>query len=185
MLPASTVVSSTLTSNKSPTSDTPCYICAEPITNYFPKTFLGNELNPACETCYDESDHDEKDMEPYSQLSNSESNDKISELQNSSFSLTKDKAFSYLLQNSSSSLTKDMVSYMPNKTPHRICTIETLNSNSQTENKALVTPMMAASGSTSPPLYISSGTYCGFPPSALSTSSMGSSGFRPLRKPPF
>ena len=129
LLPASTVVSSTLTSNKSLASDTPCYICAEPITNYIPKTFLGHEVNPACKYCYDESDHDEIDIE---------------------------------LQNNSSSLTKDMASYMPNKTPHRICTIETLNSNSQTENKALVTPMMAASGSTSPPLYISSGTYCGF-----------------------
>ena len=32
-----------------------CSICAEVIQNYFPKYFLGEPMNPACENCQDSS----------------------------------------------------------------------------------------------------------------------------------
>ena len=38
-------------SNESQSSETVCYICAEPILNYIPTVFLGNEVNPACKNC--------------------------------------------------------------------------------------------------------------------------------------
>ena len=49
--------------NVSKGSETCCYICAEPIENYTPRTFFGTEINPACKLCYVESENDDKDDE--------------------------------------------------------------------------------------------------------------------------
>jgi hypothetical protein len=50
-IPESNPVSVSTASNESQSSETVCYICAEPILNYIPTVFLGNEVNPACKNC--------------------------------------------------------------------------------------------------------------------------------------
>ena len=42
-----------------------CTICAEPISNYIPKLFLGEEINSACDDCQDSSTDSEVDTENY------------------------------------------------------------------------------------------------------------------------
>ena len=54
--PASPYLPSTVTSNDSPSPVTSCNICAEPISDYIPRFFLDNEINPACASCYKHSD---------------------------------------------------------------------------------------------------------------------------------
>ena len=56
------VPSNPSSSNTSTISDINCYICAEPIPNYIPKFFHGNEINPACETCSTEFDDTDSKM---------------------------------------------------------------------------------------------------------------------------
>ena len=38
-------------------------MCAETISNYIPRFFLGNEINPTCKNCYDKSDDDDNQDE--------------------------------------------------------------------------------------------------------------------------
>ena len=40
-----------------------CTICAEPISDYVPKYFLGTEMNPACERCQDSSISSDSDVD--------------------------------------------------------------------------------------------------------------------------
>ena len=40
-----------------------CTICAEPISDYIPKFFMGTEMNPACNRCQDSSSESDQDHE--------------------------------------------------------------------------------------------------------------------------
>ena len=57
--PASPSLLSAVTSNHSASPEVFCNLCAEPIPNYIPKFFHENEINPACNSCYEHSDDSE------------------------------------------------------------------------------------------------------------------------------
>ena len=58
--PTSPAFSSPSAFNDSPASVTSCNMCAETISNYKPRFFLGNEINPTCNDCYDRSDDNQE-----------------------------------------------------------------------------------------------------------------------------
>ena len=51
-------------SDSLPSSDIECAICAEPIANYTPKLIIGEEINPACNTCSCSNDKIDKNHNP-------------------------------------------------------------------------------------------------------------------------
>jgi myosin heavy subunit len=64
--PASPYLPSMVSTNDSPSPVINCNICAEPISDYTPRFFLSNEINPACSICYEHS-NDDYDSEAKSQ----------------------------------------------------------------------------------------------------------------------
>ena len=159
--PTSPAFSSPSAFNDSPASVTSCNMCAETISNYIPRFFLGNEINPTCKNCYENSDDDD----------NQESESK------------RDVSSVKPIEDESVHPIKPALTYSDKK----LTSVETMvskGSTSLSQNSKLYISTTPSASIPHSPQELSPGFPPGFPPPSRTSTPGRPAGFPPQWKPP-